>query len=802
MNDNMNTDTLNSEKEQSVNLQELILKYLAYWPWFVVSSLVCLALGFLYLEFTTPVYNVTAAIMIKDNKKGGGAASEMAAFKELDMFASNTNFDNEIEVIQSKSLIKQVVLEMNTYCSYTTREGFRDRDLYTLSPVIVDMTPEENDKLRGSITLDLTIQPDSSLVVKGECLSGGDVRTFSQTLKKLPAFITTPSGRLSFAYRPGVPALENNKLTVLVRPAIAVAKSNLGSLSIEPTSKTTSVAKITFKGTNRKRGEDFLNKLVEMYNRDTNNDKNIVGTKTEQFINDRIAIISGELGNTEQELESYKRSAGLTDLKEDAQVYLKENSEYEQKRIENATQINLINYLQEYVEKPANADGVMPANVGLQDVSLAALINTYNEQVLERDRLMRTSSSTNPVIQNLNSSIKALRSNVLTSIASVRKGLLITKQDIERQAGKYNTRIVNAPQQERILTNISRQQEIKSGLYLMLLQKREENSITMAATADNAKIIDAPLADNAPVSPKRNMIMLLAFAIGLAIPVGIIYLLDLLQYKIGNRKDVEKLTTIPVLGEVPLNSDTDGTRTIVVKENDNNLMAETFRSLRTNLQFMLGNQNGKVIIFTSTSPGEGKTFISSNMAVSLALLGKKVVLVGLDIRKPRLAEHFGFSSRAEGITKFLARGTNDILSLMQPSGVTDNLKVLPAGMVPPNPAELLAGTRLEEAVEMLKESFDYVLIDSAPVGLVTDTLIAGRVADLSVYVCRSEVTHKADFELINEVKREQKLKHMALVINAVNLESKRYGYGSGYGGYGRYGKKYGYGYADGHTHKK
>ena len=800
MNDNMNTDTLNSEKEQSVNLQELILKYLAYWPWFVVSSLVCLALGFLYLEFTTPVYNVTAAIMIKDNKKGGGAASEMAAFKELDMFASNTNFDNEIEVMQSKSLIKQVVLEMNTYCRYITREGFRDRDLYTQSPVIVEMTPEENDKLRGSIALTVNIQPDSSLVIKGEYLSGGEGHAFSETLKKLPALITTPAGRLSFAYRPGTPALENNELKVVISPAMAVAKACLGSLSIEPTSKTTSVAKIAFKSTNRKRGEDFLSKLVEMYNRDTNNDKNIVGTKTEQFINDRIAIISGELGSTEQELETYKRSAGLTDLKEDAQVYLKENSEYEQKRIENATQINLINYLQEYVEKSSNE--VMPANVGLQDVSLAALINTYNEQVLERDRLMRTSSPTNPVIQNLNSSIKALRSNVLASIASVRKGLLITKQDIERQAGKYNTRIVNAPQQERILTNISRQQEIKSGLYLMLLQKREENSITMAATADNAKIIDAPLADNAPVSPKRNMIMLLAFAIGLAIPVGIIYLLDLLQYKIGNRKDVEKLTTIPVLGEVPLNADTDGIRAIVVKENDNNLMAETFRSLRTNLQFMLGNQDGKVIIFTSTSPGEGKTFISSNMAVSLALLGKKVVLVGLDIRKPRLAEHFGFSSRAEGITKFLARGTNDILSLLQPSGVTDNLKVLPAGMVPPNPAELLAGTRLEEAVEMLKESFDYVLIDSAPVGLVTDTLIAGRVADLSVYVCRSEVTHKADFELINEVKREQKLKHMALVINAVNLESKRYGYGSGYRGYGRYGKKYGYGYADGHTHKK
>lgn len=797
MKDNLNTDTFNSEKEESVNLQELALKYLAYWPWFVVSVLVCLAVGFLYLKMATPVYNVTTAIMIKDDKKGGGMASEMAAFQELDMFASNTNFDNEIEVLKSKSLVKQVVLEMNTYCRYTTRDGWRDRDLYTDSPVIVEMTAEENDALKGTIELDLTLQADSSLLIKGiyEDMDGYE-HDFNETLKKLPGFITTPGGRLSFAYRPGAAALQNNELKVVIKPAMTVAKYCLENLSIEPTSKTTSVANISFKGTSRRRGEDFLNKLVEMYNRDTNYDKNVVGTKTEQFINDRIAIISGELGSTEQELESYKRGAGLTDLKQDAEVYLKENSEYEQKRIENATQINLVNYLQEYVQSPANHDAVIPANVGLQDVSLAALINNYNEQVLERDRLLRTSSPNNPVIQNLNTGIKALYSNILTSIASVRKGLLITKQDIDRQAGKFNTRITNAPEQERILTNISRQQEIKSGLYLMLLQKREENSITMAATADNAKIIDAPLADNDPVSPKSKMILLAAFAIGLIIPIGIIYLLDLLQYKIGNRKDVEKLTTIPVLGEVPLNTDTDGTRTIVVKENDNNLMAETFRSLRTNLQFMLGNQDGKVIIFTSTSPGEGKTFISSNMAVSLALLGKKVVLIGLDIRKPRLAEHFGFSAKAEGITKFLARGTNDIHSLLQPSGVTDNLKVLPAGMVPPNPAELLAGIRLEEAIEKLKESFDYVLIDSAPVGLVTDTLIAGRVADLSVYVCRSEVTHKSDFELVNELKREQKLPHMALAINAVNLESKRYGYGSGYGGYGRYGKKYGYGYGE------
>ncbi|WP_321332331.1 polysaccharide biosynthesis tyrosine autokinase [uncultured Bacteroides sp.] len=796
------------EAGESLNIQELIFKYLAYWPWFVVSVVACLVVAFLYLKFTTPVYNISATIMIKDDKKGSSSSmgSEMSAFQDLGLFADNTNFDNEIEVLKAKSLIKQVVYELNTYCRYSVKSGFIKSDVYTQSPLLITMDLTDNDAMKGTLDLEIKMLPDSSLTVSGTYETQDDTQEFEQTVKKLPGFITTPAGRLTVAYRPGTPLLLDEDLLVTVAPAINVAKAYLANLDISPTSKTTSVAILSFKNSSRQRGQDFLNKLVEVYNRDTNTDKNIVGTKTEQFINDRIAIISGELGSTEEQLESYKRGAGLTDLKEDAQIYLQENSDYEQKKIENGTQINLVDYLSEYVRNPTNADAVIPANVGLQDISLSALINTYNEQVLERDRLLRTSSPSNPVIQNLNTGIRALHGNILASVASVRKGLLITKDDIDRQAGKFSTRINNAPQQERILTSISRQQEIKSGLYLMLLQKREENSITMAATADNAKLIDEPLADSAPVSPRSKIILLVALVLGLGIPVGILYLLDLLQYKIGTRHDVEKLTTLPILGDVPLNTDTEGSRTIVVHENKNNLMSEAFRTLRTNLQFMLGSSEKKVILFTSTSPGEGKTFISTNMAVSLALLGKKVVMVGLDIRKPRLAEHFGFDKKTEGITKYLSGGTDDLDSLLIISDITKDLQIIPAGIIPPNPAELLASSRLEQAIEILRKEFDYIILDSAPVGLITDPLIAGRVADLSVYVCRSEVTHKNDFELVNTLRREHKLPHIAIVVNAVNLENKRYGYGYGKYGYGHYGKKYtygyGYGYADAKISKK
>ena len=798
MKEEVNAEKNYEKAEEGINLKDLLFKFINYWPWFIASVVACLLVAYLYLKVTTPIYNVSAAIIIKDDKKGGNMGSEMAAFQDLGLFRQNTNFDNEIEVLKSKSLVKQVVLEMNIYCRYFVKQRFRSVDLYDESPILVEMSPEANDALRGTIELEIFLHPDSSLTVNGEYRAANNDGEFSQIVKKLPCFITTPAGRLALAYRSGAPSFDHSTpLLVTINPAISVAKSCLGNLEMAPTSKTTSVVQLSMKVTNKRRGEDFLGKLVEMYNRDTNNDKNIVGVKTEQFINDRIAIISGELGNTEQELEVYKRSAGLTDIKQDAQLYLQENSEYEQKRIENGTQINLITYLSEYIKSPENADAIIPANVGLQDVSLAALINTYNEQVLERDRLLRTSSSTNPVIQNLNTGIRALHGNIVTSIASVRRGLQITKQDIDRQAGKFTTRITNAPGQERILTGISRQQEIKSGLYLMLLQKREENSITMAATADNAKIIDAPLADNAPISPKQDMILFIAFVLGIALPIGILYLLDLLQYKIGNRHDVEKLTTLPILGDVPLNTDTEGSRTIVVEENKNNLMSEAFRSLRTNLQFMLGSSERKVILCTSTSPGEGKTFISSNIAVSLSLLGKKVVIIGLDIRKPRLAEHFDLDKRADGITKYLSGGTNDIHSLLLPSKVTENLKVLTAGKIPPNPAELLASSRLEEAIVELRKTFDYIILDTAPVSLVTDSLITGRIADLSIYVCRSEVTHKSDFELVNMLRQEHKLPHIAIVVNGVNLESKRYGYG-----YGHYGKKYGYGYGYADAKKK
>lgn len=388
-----------------------------------------------------------------------------------------------------------------------------------------------------------------------------------------------------------------------------------------------------------------------------------------------------------------------------------------------------------------------------------------------------------------------MKTNVRATMNGVLQGLLITKADLEREAKRFSRRISDAPGQERQYVSITRQQEIKAGLYLMLLQKREENAITLAATANNAKIIDEPIADDVPVSPKRLIIYLVALMLGMGIPAAVIFLIGLFKIKIESRADVEKLTRVPVVGSIPLADEKqEKQRSIVVFENHNNLMSEAFRNIRTNLQFMF-HDGGKVIMVTSTISGEGKSFIASNLAISLSLMGKTVVIVGLDIRKPELNKVFGISTQKSGITQYLANpATTELMDLIQPSGTNSNLYVLPGGSVPPNPTELLARETLDKAVRELKERFDYVVLDTAPMGMVTDTLVIGRVADLSVYVCRSGYTRKGDYMLINELAEGGKLPNLCTIINGEDLAKKKYGY-YGYGKYG-YGKCYGYGYGE------
>ena len=720
------------------------------------------------------------------------------------MISSSQNIDNEIEVLRSKTIVKEVVEDLGLYISYTDEDEFPSRNMYKTSPVQVSLTPQEADLLEEPMIVKMALQPQGSMDVTVKI----DDDEYQKHFEKLPAVFPTDKGTLAFFLTPDsvlsskrtseeTTASEKTtrNITATINKPLAVAKWCCKNMTIEPTSKTTSVAVISLKNSNVQRGKDFINKLLEMYNINTNNDKNEVAQKTAEFINERIGIISKELGSTEKDLESFKRGAGITDLTSDAQIALTGSAEYEKKRVENQTQINLLQDLQKYMQNEGYE--VLPSNIGLQDLNLAAAINRYNDVLVERKRLLRTSTENNPTIINLDTSISAMKENVQVSLDRVLRGLFITKADLDREASRYSRRISEAPGQEREFVSIARQQEIKAGLYLMLLQKREENAITLAATANNAKIIDEAIADDAPVSPRSKITYLIALILGVGIPVGVIYLLELTKFKIEGRADVEKLTSAPIVGDIPLTDEKQGA--IAVFENQNNLMSETFRNVRTNLQFMLGNGK-KVILVTSTVSGEGKSFISGNLAISLSLLGKKVVIVGLDIRKPGLNKVFNISKREQGITQYLANPEKNLMDLVQLSDVSKNLYILPGGTVPPNPTELLARDGLDKAIETLKKNFEYVILDTAPVGMVTDTLLIGRVADLSVYVCRADYTRKNEYTLINELIDGNKLPNLCTVINGLDLKKRKYGYYYGYGKYGKYygyGKRYGYGYGYG-----
>ena len=803
----INSNRSLENEEQEIDFLALLFKYLFYWRWFVASILICCIATYLFLRYQTPVYNISSSVLIKEqDKRSGSGNNPLAAIQDLGMFSMTNNFDNEVEILKSRTLIKKVVNDLDLNVGVVKKRAFGYAiPLYKNSPVRIYMTPEEASKLEEPVKLDLAFTKAGKLSVKAEYVQDGEDQEMVQAFDQLPAVLPTPVGVLSFT-RGDTSYMEEEEIAVraTINTPIETAEEYMKDLSVSASSQTTTIAKISVKNTVKERGVDFVNRLVAFYNQDANDEQNEVAQKKAEFIEERIGIINHELGAAESELADFKQRSGLTDLTNDARLALQESSKYEQQRVENATQIRLVQYLYTYINDPVNREEIIPANVGLQDQNLTRVIEQYNTMIVERKRLLRTSSETNPAVINMNTGIEAMRRSVETTVNSVLEGLQIAQKDIERQASKFESRISDTPKQEKEFMTISRQQEIKATLYIMLLQKREENAITLASTANNGRIVEEPLPGKEPVAPRKLVFLLAALVVGMVVPVGIIFIVELLKYKIENRADVEQLTNVPILGELPLSIRKSSDKgAIVVRENKNDVMEETFRGLRTNLLFML-QKDQKVILFSSTQPGEGKSFVTGNLAVSLAFLGKKVIVVGMDIRKPGLNRVFGLSKKKEGISNYLMNPEdNDLFELVQPSGISPNVDILLGGTIPPNPTELVARDALEKAIEQLKARYDYVLLDTAPIGMVTDTAIISRVADMCVYVCRADVTPKAAFCYINVLKDDHKFDKLAVVINGIDLSKRKNTYGYGYGkkyGYG-YGKHYGYGYGYGYGYE-
>ena len=825
MNLEQNNTPQSSQEVEEIDLKEILIKVIEHWHWFVAGAILALVLAFFYLWRATPIYEVQGTVVI--NEEGQPSVNLGGLEQVLSMRAPKGNLDNEIEILQSYSSILTTIEELGLYITTYDERGWKREEIYNKAPLQVVLSPLEAEKLEVPIVLEYTLHPDQSLEVtaypEGKKKEATVVRKAS--FDKIPAVLSTPDGNITFNYSPAyVSQLQQREKTteqstttdqdknkeeltqttdslpsevssanpeeplkeesykVIISTPQQTAKAWKKKLTVLPTDKKTTIAQLTIQENCTARGVDFLNNLIQVYNRRANDAKNDVANKTIAFIDKRIRLIMDQLEGTEEDIEKFKRGARLTDITSDAQLALAGSSEYEKKRVENETQIQLIQALNEYVMNQGDEPMILPINVGITNQSLGALISQYNDLVTERSRLLKSSSLTNPAVINVNLTLESLLTSIKATIKSVQNNLIITKQTLDEQANIYTSRISDAPTQERQYISYRRNQEIQQSLYLMLLQKKEENAIALAATEDFARIIDVPMTSGTgPIAPRKMMILAGALFLGLLFPALLLFIKEFFQNKITSLDEVQrKCPNIPIVGKLFQVEGEDSA--LQVRANENSLTTERFRDLRTNLLFMMGEKNQQVVLCTSTVPAEGKTFTAINLAASLALLNKKVLLVGLDVRKPRLAMSFGFDLDCKGITDYLSNPEQDLKPLIHRIPGYPHYDVLPTGSIPPNPTELLAKQALVDLFQELRTQYDYIVVDTAPIGLVTDTQIIARVADASLYLCRSDYSFKTNLNVVNEIYENKRLPQLSLVVNGLNVDRmKRYGYSYGYG---------------------
>lgn len=790
-----NSQATADDQKGFINLGAIYATLILNWKWFVLSLIICLGFAAIYLRYTTPMYQASAKLLIKDNDGRSNSRNNMMNSATLGIVSNSTGIDNEMEILTSHSLAIQAVRDLKLYAEYFSVGQVKDLILYRTQPISVDVDAAHLEKLNRPI--DLLIEREGSayhvtgtyFVPHADDGASGPY-SIDHTFTTFPASINTRAGILYFTTNGMTPMQDEQKMRVVIQSPKNEAYKYVSRLSVAQTNKNTTIAQLVLTDEVPQRAIDFLSQLAICYNRQANEDKNEIAVRTEEFINGRLEKINAELGSTEGQLENYKKSNRVVELKMNASQAFSNADTYSQKLSEANTQLALLNEMRGYIISSASRYQPLPTNVGLSDQATTALIKDYNEIAQRRNLLLQSASENSPSVVPLTTQLDQLQGAINRALNQAMRSAEILRNSVAAQAGKYQGQVDRSPVQERMLNQIGRQQEVKSGLYLMLLQKREENSISLAATADKGKLIDAPAAGG-KISPNSTYIMGMGLIFGLAIPAVILILIQLLSYKIEGHEDVARLTKLPILADVAVAADAAKNKAdIVIHENKNNMMEEIFRSMRTNLLFMM-KEGQKVIMCTSTNSGEGKTFNAGNLAMSFALLGKKVLLIGLDIRKPRLGELFELNDTARGITNLLVKDSpseEQIKQQILPSGINKHLDIMTAGPIPPNPAELVARASLDLIMEQLRQMYDYIIVDTAPVGLVTDTLAIGRVCDATVYVCRADYTPKESIELVNGLAAEGKLPNISIVINGIDMSKKKHSYYYGYGKYGRYGR--------------
>lgn len=770
-------------KEEDNNLREEIDKYLFQWKWFVLGVIITLTGAFLYLRYSTPIYQSTATILVKDEKKG-----EASILEDLGSGTpgfSSVNVEDEIQILKSKNLMSGVVDDLNLTTQYLLEGNIKTVELYNSQPF--DFTFIGQDSLGNQgYSRQLEVEPISNSIYKIK-----EVSTETSSEHSFGDVVNLGFGK--FTIVPNKTKLSENtswtnkKYIVRLLPEFSAINKYQSALTVENTGRRSSVILLSMQSENSKKSEDILNNIIKQFNNDAIVDKNLVSENTFNFIAERLEIIQEELDSVETNKKEFQTENKITDIPSEAQLYVEDIREIQKSRVEVETQLELIKYIKDYLTDTNRSSDLLPANLSVTDSGIESSISEYNQLVIQRNNQLQTGTASNPIVINLNNQIDVIKSNILASLNNKTKSLEVKRRDIVNQQNTLDSKISSVPKNSLIFRDITRQQNIKENLFLYLLQKREETAISLAITAPSAKVIDDAYSSKSPIFPKKKIIYSAAFILGLIIPFLIIYVKNLLDNKIHNRADVEKETKlIPILGEVP-KIDTKESET--VGTNDRSILAEAFRILRTNLSYFVKSIKGEeknIIFVTSTVKGEGKTFVAFNLALTLSTSDKKVLLIGSDIRNPQLHRYIDRPEQSKGLSEYLYDEKVTIESVTDSYKINKkDISIILSGRIPPNPAELLMRDRFKNLLEEVKDKYDYVVVDTAPTMLVTDTLLISQHADFTVYVTRAEYTDKRLLKFPVELYHEKKLRNMAFVVNNVSVSN--YGYGN----------KYGYGYTYG-----
>lgn len=767
------TDNKKIRSSSSISLSDIIPILFRKWYWFAISIAICLSLAFYYERSTPQIYKRSATVFIKVAAKGMQMPTAATAIAEVDVLKTVSSVDNEILIFKSKRLMREVARRLRLDVSYKGHGRFRDWEMYNLSPVNVQFSDEVNLK-----NFSFELMPINEKEVVLSKFSGNTLFRVDEDYSItaiLNDTIDTPVGRI--VINPTINYSEDiykKQFSVVKSNIEAVALACSGGLIAEPAGGLSSVVKLTINDVSPQRAEDILNTLIEVYNEDAINDKNKVAESTSEFINERLILIEQELGGVDSQIADFKSENKLTDISSEAGMFMNSLNSYQQEILSLQTQKELSGYIKQYISNPKNLIELIPSNTGISDANIESQIQAYNTLLLERNKLLESGGNRNPFLLEMNATLSSMQQTIIRTVDAFIAGIDMKIDNLTAVEERTMKRIAAVPSQQKYVLSVERQQKIKESLYLFLLNKREESALSKAVTEENARIIDSAMGSDAPISPNSNVIMLAGLVMGVFIPSCVLWLTVAFDTRIKSKKDLEILS-IPLLAEIPLHErdKNEKNELIVLHDDDNNRIVEAFRIMRANMQFIKdGNGNPKVIMFTSLFPGAGKTFVSSNFAMSLAMAGNKVVILDMDIRRGSLSKHFG--RKITGLTDYLISDDDDYSGIIHKSLKNNNLYYVGRGTVPPNPSELLLNQRLDKLIDKLKAEFDYIIIDSVPSNVIADAIIVNRIADITMYVVRAYKLDKHFLSEIQDLYDDNKFKNLNLILNGVKHTGGKY----------------------------